>query len=370
MSFVFDQPTIHRVRVPKRRKLNSPQVRKQMKFLPFLQSQRNEIVRNTADIKSAERKIASLRASMKSLRCYTDEVNDQKRLIRSRIKICTRALQAIKFKHVSQFDTRIVPLLNEYHQQSSQGNIRHHELIDTYKTEFNTAFEAPKLIPTNTDVCGACSGMLLRVSDESRLVCPDCGITQQFMDTSASTIAFGDEIEYTTFSYKRINHLKEKLNHFQAKESTSVSQDIIDNIMNYLYEQRITDVGAIEFEQIRKAQKELGVGKYAQTMQIWSRITGNPPVRLDPICEEKIHLMFRRIQKPWDKHCPKGRKNFLSYPYCILKFLQMLGYSSFLHYFSLLKCPDKLQVQEEIFKKICKEIGWTFIPINSTKNGS
>ena len=41
--------------------------------------------------------------------------------------------------------------------------------------------------------------------------------------------------------------------------------------------------------------------------------------------EEKLKLMFREIQAPFTKHCPKERKNFLSYAYVLYKFLEILG---------------------------------------------
>jgi hypothetical protein len=98
-------------------------------------------------------------------------------------------------------------------------------------------------------------------------------------------------------------------------------------------------------------------------MQIWCKITGKQPLRLDPVVEEKLRLLFIQIQVPFKKHCPHGRKNFLSYPYCMYKFCQMLSYHNLLPYLSLLKGKEKLLLQEEIFKKICQELGWKFIPI-------
>ena len=41
----------------------------------------------------------------------------------------------------------------------------------------------------------------------------------------------------------------------------------------------------------------------------------------------------------------------------------MMRYHNLLPYLSLLKGKDKLQLQEEIFAKICGELGWKFIPI-------
>ena len=157
----------------------------------------------------------------------------------------------------------------------------------------------------------------------------------------------------------------EWLNHFQAKESTPVPNEIIKKIMVYLHERRITQASNITYNDIKKAQRHLHLRKtYDQTMQIWCRITGRKPLRISPICEEKIKLMFIQIQKPFEKHCPKHRKNFLSYPYCMYKFCQLLQYDHLIPYLTLLKGKDKLDLQESIFKNICTELNWRFIPIN------
>ena len=49
---------------------------------------------------------------------------------------------------------------------------------------------------------------------------------------------------------------------------------------------------------------------------------------------EKILLdLFDKIQEPFIKHCPKTRKNFLSYSYTLHKFCQLLDKNEFLIYF-------------------------------------
>ena len=61
------------------------------------------------------------------------------------------------------------------------------------------------------------------------------------------------------------------------------------------------------------------------------------------------------------KHCPKDRKNFLSYSYVLHKFVQLLGLDEFLACFPLLKSREKLHQQDQIWKKICEELKWEFI---------
>ena len=79
--------------------------------------------------------------------------------------------------------------------------------------------------------------------------------------------------------------------------------------------------------------------------------------------------MFLQIQEPFEKYKPPTRKNFLSYSYTLHKFFQILGLEEYTKYFTLLKSPEKLRQQDEIFRKIVAEmaqkdktIKWVFIP--------
>ena len=72
--------------------------------------------------------------------------------------------------------------------------------------------------------------------------------------------------------------------------------------------------------------------------------------------------MFKDIQNPFMKHCPVYRKNFLSYSYVLHKFCQLLELDDFLKYFPLLKSREKLQQQDKIWKNICLELDWQYIP--------
>ena len=72
--------------------------------------------------------------------------------------------------------------------------------------------------------------------------------------------------------------------------------------------------------------------------------------------------MFEEIQGPFEKHKPPERKNFLSYSYCIYKFCQLLGQNHVLKHLSLIKNREKLHMQDKLFEKICKDLGWEFIP--------
>ena len=91
-------------------------------------------------------------------------------------------------------------------------------------------------------------------------------------------------------------------------------------------------------------------------------MSGIRPPKMPQQLEEQLRMMFKDIQKPFDDNCPAERKNFLSYSYVLYKFCELLSEDSYLQYFPLLKSKEKLHQQDVIWKKICKDLQWEYIP--------
>ena len=68
------------------------------------------------------------------------------------------------------------------------------------------------------------------------------------------------------------------------------------------------------------------------------------------------------IQKPYSKYCPNQRVNFLNYYYVLYKLCELLKEDEYLPHFYMLKDQVKRMEQDEIWKNICKELEWEFIP--------
>ena len=83
---------------------------------------------------------------------------------------------------------------------------------------------------------------------------------------------------------------------------------------------------------------------------------------MTPELEEKLCNLFIQIQSPYSKFCPEDRVNFLNYYYTIYKLCELINQRDFLLHFPMLKDRDKRIEQDEIWKKICNELGWKFIP--------
>ena len=224
---------------------------------------------------------------------------------------------------------------------------------------------------TDTSLCKVCNVVLRQDFTESTVVCPECGISEHLLDcgndlpNTTLVPSTAERVEITPYySYKRSNHFNEWLSQLQAKETTEISQDVYDKLLLELKKERITDISKITHTKIRGFLKKLKLNKfYEHIPHIILKLKGEEAARIPPEVEEQLRYMFHLIQVPFEKHCPKNRKNFMSYSYTLYKMVEILGHDDLLEKFPLplLKSREKLVVQDKIWKGICQELEWEFI---------
>lgn len=126
---------------------------------------------------------------------------------------------------------------------------------------------------------------------------------------------------------------------------------------------RICENGNITIVDMKTILKKLRLQKYYEhSSYIISKITKKPPPVLSREMDEKIRQMFAEIQEPFAKYCPPERTNFLNYSYVLYKFMELLHLDEFKSYFPLLKSREKLMAHDDIWEKICADLGWRFYP--------
>eukprot|EP00798_Chlamydomonas_sp_ICE-L_P000971 gene971-3868_t len=213
-------------------------------------------------------------------------------------------------------------------------------------------------------------------------VCPHCESTQHMLNMQDGCIVCMQcrSVEYilidhdkptykdppkdaACFAYKRINHLNEWLNQVQGKETTEIPEDVFMNIIMEIKKQKITNMATLTPKRIRAILKKIDSNKYYEHIpHIMHRLNGIPTIHMPPDLEDKVRCMFCAIQIPFLKYQPPKRKNFLSYSYCLHKMMQLLEKDQYLVNFPLLKSREKLYQQDQIWKKICEDVRWDFIP--------
>ena len=212
------------------------------------------------------------------------------------------------------------------------------------------------------EICESCQTEMEIKKLEGIIVCTNCGFSKLHTITSNKPSYKESIPENNYFAYKRINHFNEWLSQFQAKESTDIPQEVFDLLIQEIKKGRIENMAKVTPSKIREFLKKLSLNKYYEhTAYILNRLNGETPPTMSRETEEKLRVMFREIQYPFMKHCPKKRVNFLSYSYVLHKFVELLGMDEYIKCFPLLKSRNKLEEQDKIWMNICKELKWEFI---------
>lgn len=235
------------------------------------------------------------------------------------------------------------------------------QMFDKYiqRMKLSTGPEAGQLL---TEHCQQCNVAREEISSEGILVCPRCGSEEYALVVSDFPSFRDPPKERNNYAYKKINHLNEILNQFQAKESTIIPEEVMNEVVLEIRKRRIANIADLSEEDIRQILKKLGRSKYYEhRAHILSRLNGNPPPTITPEIEEKIRAMFQEIQAPFLLYCPNDRTNFLSYSYILYKFFELLELDEYKIYFPLLKSRDRLIAHDIIWRKICDYLHWEFI---------
>jgi len=254
---------------------------------------------------------------------------------------------------------------------NTNSNTTHHstEIHDKFKNSreywanVNNEIVNMSEFIVSSDVCDKCrKGELISQEDEGSFICNHCGITLQYIVDSdkPSYKEPPSEVSYT--AYLRLNHFKEILSQFQAKETTQIPDEVIEAIRSRIKKERIHDLSEMTYMKTRDILRKLGFNKYFEHIQYINCKFGiNPPI----MCEELVEtlcVLFIEIQAPWALHCPSTRTNFFNYAYTLYQLCKLLGQIQFLPFIPLLKDPMKTIEQDDIWKKVCGELGWQFYP--------
>jgi len=233
--------------------------------------------------------------------------------------------------------------------------------INKYLININEKFLDINNYVVNYEKCNYCSGELISVEHEGLMICNKCGRQFQFLIEHEKPSYKEPPKEVCFYAYKRINHFREILAQFQAKETTQIPQEVLDNIKNQIKKERIT-LKHMSNKKAKDILKKLGYNKYYEHIPFIKDKLGIKPPVMSPELEDTLCNLFMEIQKPYSNHCPDDRVNFLNYYYVLYKMCELLGEIQFLPFFPMLKDPVKRIEQDEIWKKICQELRWEFIP--------
>jgi hypothetical protein len=246
---------------------------------------------------------------------------------------------------------------DELKQQLENNNI-----VIKYLSNIDDSFLDVNSFICQTDICKICNkGELIPLEDEGIMVCNTCSRSIPYLIENEKPSYKEPPKEVCFYAYKRINHFKEILAQFQGKETTQIPPDVIENIKLQIKKERI-DLTQITNGKTKEILKKLGYNKYYEHIPFIKDKLGIKPPIMSPELEETLCNLFIELQSPYSKFCPDDRVNFLNYYYTAYKLCELLGEEKYLSLFPLLKDREKRIEQDDIWKKICEELDWEFIP--------
>lgn len=332
-----------------------------------------EIWRLERDAESLEKKIKSIESDSDLMDYYlrTGDILYNYYDIQDQIQQGTKTFNTTKAKPGS-----ILAILEEVAQEegqevkntvvipATQKGLQRNQLLNDYLQLENPAM-ARNTIEEYDDpwtTCEVCGNEMIMCLNEANLTCSKCG-QQEFILVDSDKPSYKDPPrEVCYYAYKKINHFNEWLAQFQAKESTEIPAEIYDAILVQLKKERITNMSSLKPTKLREILRKMKASKYYEHIpHIINRLNGQNAPFMSREDEEKLRHMFREIQPSFKKHCPKGRRNFLSYGYVLYKMCELLEMDEYLACFPLLKNRDKLYLQDKTWEKICSDMGWQYI---------
>jgi hypothetical protein len=203
--------------------------------------------------------------------------------------------------------------------------------------------------------CDECTIEKILDTSESAYICPCCG--------DSELIILDEDRQIKDYSpYKRLNHFREWLNQFQAKQSPEIPEQVFIDIVKELNKNRIIDLSLLNKKNMKIILKKLHYNIYYEHVTyIINKLNNLPPPKITRDMERLFINMFYKIQEPWENYKNISRKNFLSYSYVLFKFSELLGLDHLLECFILHKDVNKIIENDQIWEKICKTLKWEYI---------
>tara|TARA_B110000967_G_C18864717_1_gene552071 strand:- start:471 stop:1529 length:1059 start_codon:yes stop_codon:yes gene_type:complete len=243
-----------------------------------------------------------------------------------------------------------------HREEQSTNTSETEQYMEKYDVE---SFSIDKYI-VNVTEC-TCGGELVPVISEGVSICRRCGVQTKYIVEHEKPSFREPPKEVCFYAYKRINHFREILAQFQAKETTQIPEKVIIAIKHQVKKERMR-ISDLTNQKTKDILKKLNYNKYYEHIPFIKDKLGIKPPVMSPRLEEKLCSLFLEVEKQYAKHCPDYRVNFLNYYYVLYKMCELLKENQFLKHFPMLKDPIKRIEQDAVWRKICKDLGWTFIP--------
>ncbi len=260
-------------------------------------------------------------------------------------------------KHRQQFGAFSV-----FVQKGNQSKTTNKEAL--YKQYVSILRGEPRMDMAKEEPCAHCGHNQFLVNEESNYVCALCGIVHDKFTDHKPGYKEMQEREYRRkFRYERSNNFADCIDRAQGRERVDIPEKIMADLRTEIQKQNLRR-GQITEHRVKTLLKHTGHNKYYKhKTHIRNKLLGTQ--QKDRFTDQQVATlkhMFAEVQLPFEKYCPDDRSSFLSYQYVLRKFCELLELDKIAVRFPYLKDRQKLRKHDTVWKNICSEVGYQFIP--------
>lgn len=165
------------------------------------------------------------------------------------------------------------------------------------------------------------------------------------------------------YSYIRKDHFSTSIKKFQGLQTNSIPEFVFKNITDKMHSYNIP-IDKLSKDHIYEILKLIGATSYNEDVNlIYSKITNkNTCPNLNDV-QDTLFRLFDIVDKIYDRLKPEDRTNAMYSQFLLYKLLKHIKFDCKDDDFYILKTRGSLIEHDNTWKKICKELEWTFEPI-------
>jgi hypothetical protein len=191
-------------------------------------------------------------------------------------------VKQLEGQELYDYIAQCIPFIEEYTTKTDKG-IQRKDIYDRYLSTVEG--HAVTKVERTVTVCKCGSRKFIHDASTSDEICTECGRVEYML---CDEVGFKEEQEMDKiiqYSYDRKNHFNEWIAQFQAKESTSVPRDLIEQLRTEFKKQKIRDLSEITHGKVRTLLKKLKLTKYYEHVPYISTVLNgiNPPSMSQPL---------------------------------------------------------------------------------------
>jgi uncharacterized Zn finger protein (UPF0148 family) len=210
--------------------------------------------------------------------------------------------------------------------------------------------------------CSRCGTKEAPDNNNGMIQCVECGKMQSQQETGVSHKDNERVNKIKKNAYISEKNFMETINHFQGSMKNKSPRDIIKLIRRYMLRDSV-DATVLTRDHIHgwlKEAKKPQFYKYKQS--IFSEITGKQPPNIDNLVSS-LKMNCQKVDKEYPNVKLEHMKSALNRKYLLYKLLQEEGFPIEKVDLDLHKRdPDKLELYDQIYFKICDNVGMKKIP--------